>query len=565
MDFDELLITTGVDSLIRLVREHKEIELQEAAIKLKLPVQTVREWAQILEEEKIITVKYKLAKSYLSWIQPTEEEIEEEKESFSREKSSLSSEISELNKKLTSEKENLQEMKEAFNHYYNSLYPELKKLDEKTRDFSKIKEKESHLAPVQISRIEELYSKLEDIESMLVFTSSQLDKMRKELIDNSVTTEDISSLKSVKSEIDRINKSISSLEERSYAIIKSLPSDVINYSEIEGEVSNLKKDFQSVVSDSKKIKSMTSKNEKLFLEIENLKKMLENKEGLSSLRSEIEELSKVLGSVESRFSLLSKKLEDSKKVAGNLESYKSVLEELSKSGSLINNMQGFEKKCNDLSTKISNLENSLSHLSNVASIVKDFENIRKDIDRKRDELSESASDIFRRLDEEDETYKVFQKIKEKSISSIEEYNHQISSLKTELDQISKDAVDLKEQLKAGVNKAVESSSSTELATMLSKLEEVSEKKRLFEEIHDSISSLSDSLSGLSKRVSLLSKQAELIEIRHSSQGTSEYSKEDSSEEEDLRSEVELSKSEQLEFQRKRKELMGMIKKLWEEE
>ena len=51
VEFDELLITTGVDALVRLVRQKQRVELSDAAGILNIPEDTIEEWAGALEEQ----------------------------------------------------------------------------------------------------------------------------------------------------------------------------------------------------------------------------------------------------------------------------------------------------------------------------------------------------------------------------------------------------------------------------------------------------------------------------------------------------------------------------------
>ncbi len=75
MGLDDLLISTGVDQMIRLVKEKGSIELGAAAKELKMPMRTVEDWAHVLEEEGLVKIEYKLTKIYLVWTSPTPEYI----------------------------------------------------------------------------------------------------------------------------------------------------------------------------------------------------------------------------------------------------------------------------------------------------------------------------------------------------------------------------------------------------------------------------------------------------------------------------------------------------------
>jgi len=58
-------ITTAVDSLVKLVNEKGKLSVEEASKLLKIPENIINEWAEFLEEEKILTIEYKFTTPYL--------------------------------------------------------------------------------------------------------------------------------------------------------------------------------------------------------------------------------------------------------------------------------------------------------------------------------------------------------------------------------------------------------------------------------------------------------------------------------------------------------------------
>ncbi|GEM_PF-4915875 len=58
-------ITTSADLLMSLLRDVKEISVEEAAKTLGVPAVTVENWATFLEEERVLSVKYKFTTPYL--------------------------------------------------------------------------------------------------------------------------------------------------------------------------------------------------------------------------------------------------------------------------------------------------------------------------------------------------------------------------------------------------------------------------------------------------------------------------------------------------------------------
>ncbi len=79
MPLKPTILTTEADLLIKLVRDAKEIGMAAAAKELNLPLKTVEAWANFLEEERKLSIKYKLTTPYLVYIAEKEKLEEPEK------------------------------------------------------------------------------------------------------------------------------------------------------------------------------------------------------------------------------------------------------------------------------------------------------------------------------------------------------------------------------------------------------------------------------------------------------------------------------------------------------
>ena len=75
-------ITTAVDSLVKLVKERRRISVEEVSKILKIPENIINEWANFLEEEKIIQIEYKFTTPYLLDKKQTAENTSISKEDF---------------------------------------------------------------------------------------------------------------------------------------------------------------------------------------------------------------------------------------------------------------------------------------------------------------------------------------------------------------------------------------------------------------------------------------------------------------------------------------------------
>ncbi len=59
-------LTTAADELINIVRREKELSFKEAARRLGVSAQTIEAWATFLEEDGVLSVKYKMTTPYLT-------------------------------------------------------------------------------------------------------------------------------------------------------------------------------------------------------------------------------------------------------------------------------------------------------------------------------------------------------------------------------------------------------------------------------------------------------------------------------------------------------------------
>jgi len=66
------VISTGVDILIKIVKDQKEISVPAASKLLNVPESTVEAWASFLEEEGLLTISYKFTTAYLYTASPKE-------------------------------------------------------------------------------------------------------------------------------------------------------------------------------------------------------------------------------------------------------------------------------------------------------------------------------------------------------------------------------------------------------------------------------------------------------------------------------------------------------------
>ncbi|MEM2137702.1 MAG: hypothetical protein QW568_01300 [Candidatus Anstonellaceae archaeon] len=112
MALDDLLISTGVDQLIRLIKEKGRIELGAAAKELRQPLRTIEDWTHVLEEEGLVAVEYRLTKIYLVWKGPTSEYVSKKAGELSGKAKEAKNEVERLLSKVQKGGKELSEMQE---------------------------------------------------------------------------------------------------------------------------------------------------------------------------------------------------------------------------------------------------------------------------------------------------------------------------------------------------------------------------------------------------------------------------------------------------------------------
>ena len=86
MELEGSVIETGVDKLVRLVKERGRIALADTAKELGVSTTVIQEWVDFLEEEGIISVEYKLTTPYLVERKLTKKEVEVKAKEFASKK-----------------------------------------------------------------------------------------------------------------------------------------------------------------------------------------------------------------------------------------------------------------------------------------------------------------------------------------------------------------------------------------------------------------------------------------------------------------------------------------------
>lgn len=567
MEFDELLITTGVDALVRLVKEKQRIELEAAADVLNIPPDTLEDWARVLEEEGILRIEYRLTHVYLSWITPTEAEIEEERASFYEEKKDLEGEVQRFKSGLEKQTQDVQSLQKSFSEFY-------------ARAYGRIGHLEKLVAPIPAGKTisDDMFTKYQE---ELGGISDEMEEARRGLAD---IRDEIQSLGIEKGEseskqlIDRLEKTAEELhslqdemkELRKKASGQSMPSDISmpSMNDIKKKFNDMQKDFSALRTRNARMREdMISLQESSEILKSVAESVVGHEDKISALRKEMGELAEDAEKLSERSGRLSAKISEhaemierlgdsvnvSKGIIKRFPSQKKVMEELDR---IAESQKDFEEKSDSL-------EKIIEAAGGRQVTAKQFAEIAKRMEAKAEAVHNDLDSLEAALEHEKGTYLTFQKIKERIVPSMDTYSRKLDEMGTRLDEIKKESLARMDTLKAESKELQNMMKSGQMQGLVKVAEEVRDKKAMLDEIRGALEGLVDTTNSLSKRITLLSREAKLLEIRGGGEGGAKTPEVEDKRKE-IRHKLKLTQDEEKEFQRKRTELKKLIQSLWEE-
>ena len=557
-----MLITTGVDALVRLVKEKQRVELEEAAAVLNIPEQSIEDWARVLEEQGILRIEYRLTKVYLTWIKPTAEEIATEKESFYEEKDDIQGQVEEFKKKMAARNEEIQELQKSFSDFYEKTHAKMEQLEKvvlpvpageliSEGTFTK---GEQELA-VMRSELNEIRSALGDIKNE--FKDLGVEK------GDSESKKAIEKLEAVHSELAAMQDEIKEIKRKAAA---ETPSDVAMPSmrDIRAKLESLKKDFSSLKARNSRLREdMISLHESSQILNDVAESIMGQEEKIGGIRKEVQEVSaeadKLLKKAQEVAEKTKQNLEVVERLGDSVTVARGIVKRFPNQEKVMKELEGLKEGEKDLSDKYQSIEKLISAVGGKQVSAKQFAEISRKMDIKMEQMRRDMDTLETALEDEKGTYLTFQKIKERIVPSVTAYERKLGEMEQRITEIGKEALAQKESLKTDAKKLQASMKEGDMKKVMKVAEEISSKKKMLDDIRTSFDELVDISDNLSKRITLLSREAKLLEIR-----AGEGAPVSEEEEKGIRNQIDLTKEEELEFRRKREELKKLIKRLWEE-
>ncbi len=568
MEFDELLITTGVDALVRLVKEKQRIDIEEVSKILNIPVDQIEEWGRVLEEQGIIKIDYRLTKVYFNWISPTEEELSRETTSFYEKKSDISREIDDLKKNFEPEKEELTKLRGSFEDLYKKLYPKLQEFEKTIQGLPVDKSSAIVRFDAYLERLDHTTERSQNIKSSLDSIRDELANIGKQMKGTQKSQVHFEKIEKVKDELNKLNGELVALKKKAAQRESALPSseEIPSINQMQSKLQELREEF----TETKKMRAQIEKDSKdmsdaseVINDIRTHIKEYDSK--LNSFRKEATPLLREMHAIEEKAARLASKLEQDTK---SMEHFSDSIDVAKSIFHKFPTQKKFEEQLKFISTREKKIEEGITSLNKLFKMVggkemsaAEYNSLSEKIEDKMNELTYETDELSKALDEEKTTYLTFQKIKERVVPSLQSYENDSAKVAAELKKLREEIDSQKRTINEQIKQFSKNSENPEMANVLEQAKGIMDKKKSIEEISKSVMDMEDTVDNIAKKLTLLSRQAKFLELRSSKEALS--SDEIKAEETEMRNQVTLTKAEEEEFKRKREELKNLIKNLWE--
>jgi len=175
----DVTISTGVDDLVRLVKERGRVELREAAIELGLSQGVIEEWAKVLEKEGVVRIEYQLTKVFLTTPGPEKTEAQRKAKEISDMQVTLARELETQLKRLERVGKELEEMRNEFVGVSKIFEEKLANVRQRVRELDALEKQYLELCYRVSCANEKLLSDAEALKKQIEESERKLESIRK--------------------------------------------------------------------------------------------------------------------------------------------------------------------------------------------------------------------------------------------------------------------------------------------------------------------------------------------------------------------------------------------------
>ena len=222
-------IETGVDKLVDLIEAKRRISINDAANELGVNIPLVQEWADFLEEEGLITIEYKLSKTYLCERKLTKHEVEKKTKEYSSKKDAFTRKVEMALKTMETESAGFNKLKEEFNKLNEVIGGDIEQVREQLQELKHYEELKKNIDKDIIQQKLEYQQMLEGVRRQITAQKKQFENFVEEI------ESEKNKIEEAKVELSYLEKRDETLKKRVDALgalLKSLGNKIVDQKNI---------------------------------------------------------------------------------------------------------------------------------------------------------------------------------------------------------------------------------------------------------------------------------------------------------------------------------------------
>ncbi len=179
MALDDSLISTGVDRLMKLVRDRGRIELRDAAVELGISQGVLEEWSRVLEKEGVIRIEYLFTKVYLTTPSAEKDEKQKRAKEIADMQVTVSREVETQAKRLERVGKELDDMRDEFLGVSKLFEDKLAAVRQRVRELDALEKQYDEMCFRCRSSNERFVSETESLKKVVEESEKKLERLQK--------------------------------------------------------------------------------------------------------------------------------------------------------------------------------------------------------------------------------------------------------------------------------------------------------------------------------------------------------------------------------------------------
>ncbi|MBW2990920.1 hypothetical protein KY348_04395 [Candidatus Woesearchaeota archaeon] len=217
-------IETGVDKLVNLINRRKKITTTEAANELGVSVPVIQEWADFLEDEGLITIDFKLSRTYLCERKLSKKEVEKKARVYSSKKDAFTRKVDTALKSLQRESEGFKKIKEEFAKLRDTIGSDLEQVKEELQELKHYEDLKKNIDKDIIQQKLDYQEMLKSVRQQIAEQKKKYEKYIEEIgVEKGQIEEAMVELGFLEKRESNLKKRLDALKE----IIKSLENKIV--------------------------------------------------------------------------------------------------------------------------------------------------------------------------------------------------------------------------------------------------------------------------------------------------------------------------------------------------